>query len=82
MIHRLCLSIRWKYYQVKRWFITESIELLAPGYLSFSDAVLDEVLRLREDNANLFQELHAALDTVDGAHQQIKELKKRKRRKK
>jgi hypothetical protein len=82
MIHRLYLSVRWKYYQVKRWFITESIELLAPGYQTFSEAMLGEVVHLRIENQRLKQELETATGFVVEGIKEIKRLKKSKRRKK
>jgi len=79
MIRRLLLRAKWKFFELKNWFVRESIELLAPGFQSFSEELLGEVIHLRIENMRLNDELRVALDAIEG---HIKASKKSKRRKK
>jgi hypothetical protein len=76
------LFVVWQLFRFRWWVIKGCVEILLPGHWETTKDIIDELTALRKENRLLCWELEGALDTIVGALAEIKELKKRKRRKK
>lgn len=82
MIIRMWCNLKWNLFKFKQQFIEDCMDLLCPGYVAFSKALVDDYLNLKHKYWSLRWELEGALQSLEEAHKRIGDLSKRKRRKK